>query len=83
MARRAAEVALPRDANLNAKLISIAVDFLDPSSIEDAIALIPKEIDGIDVIFNNAGITAHGRFDELQMEVYRKTFATNFSAQCN
>jgi len=78
MARRAAEVALPRDANLNAKLISIAVDFLDPSSIEDAIALIPKEIDGIDVIFNNAGITAHGRFDELQMDVYRKTFATNF-----
>ncbi|MCZ8155606.1 MAG: SDR family NAD(P)-dependent oxidoreductase [Leptospira sp.] len=78
MARRAAEIKLPLDAHPETKLFPIAIDFLDPTSISDAVALFPREIHGIDVIFNNAGITAHGRFDELNMEVYRKTFATNF-----
>jgi dehydrogenase/reductase SDR family protein 7B len=78
MARRAGEIELPNHAHTHAHLISIAVDFMDPTSVSDAVGKIPNEISGIDVLFNNAGITAHGRFDELNMEVYKKTFATNF-----
>ena len=32
------------------------------------------------VLINNAGITAHGRFDEMAPEVLRKTFEINFFA---
>jgi len=78
MARRAAEIKKPLQANDRMELIPIAVDLQDPASIEDAVALIPREIARIDVLFNNAGITAHGRFDTLSMDVFRKTFATNF-----
>jgi len=78
MARRAAEIQKPDHAHSSMKLITIAIDLQDPTSIDDAVALIPSEITKIDVLFNNAGITAHGRFDRLSMEVYRKTFATNF-----
>jgi NAD(P)-dependent dehydrogenase (short-subunit alcohol dehydrogenase family) len=78
MARRAGEIEKPVHAHVSCQVLPIAVDLQDPSSIDDAVALIPKEITTIDVLFNNAGITAHGRFDALSMEVYRKTFATNF-----
>lgn len=78
MARRADEILLPARSHSHLKLIRIAIDLQDPSSIDDAISLFPKEILGIDVFFNNAGITAHGRFEDLHMDVFRKTFATNF-----
>lgn len=35
---------------------------------------------GLDVLVNNAGITAHGRFEELVPEVFDQTFAINFYA---
>lgn len=59
---------------------SIACDIADSESVEKAIAEVQKRIgDGnIDVFFNNAGITAHGRFDSTKMQVFRKTFDTNF-----
>ncbi len=78
MARRANEIQRPVPAHQDFKLIQIAIDLQDPSSIDDAVSLIPKDITGIDVFFNNAGITAHGRFDKLNMDVYHKTFSTNF-----
>jgi NAD(P)-dependent dehydrogenase (short-subunit alcohol dehydrogenase family) len=34
--------------------------------------------DSVDVLFNNAGITAHGRFDETDIAVFKKTFDINF-----
>ena len=34
----------------------------------------------LDILVHNAGITAHGRFDESQPEVFRKTMELNFFA---
>ncbi len=78
LARRANEIEEPSSKHKECKIIPIAVDLQDSCSVSDALEILHRETEGIDVLFNNAGITAHGRFDELSMEVYRKTFATNF-----
>lgn len=59
---------------------SISCDLANPKEVEAAIAkVLELEKNGhIDVLFNNAGITTHGRFDSTKMEVFRKTFETNF-----
>ncbi|GBF51969.1 KR domain protein [Leptospira ryugenii] len=76
IARRAEQISLPEGAK--AQLISLSVDLRDEASILTAIQEIKTKVKQIDVIFNNAGITAHGRFDEIQIKVYHETFATNF-----
>jgi NAD(P)-dependent dehydrogenase (short-subunit alcohol dehydrogenase family) len=70
--------------NVDGRHIFQSVDLSDPMSVESVITAIRKSealsdnSRGIDVLFNNAGITAHGRFDSTKMEVFRKTFETNF-----
>lgn len=58
------------------------VDLSNPESVEKGAQDIRKSLlaegKGLDVLFNNAGITAHGRFDATDMSVFRKTFETNF-----
>jgi len=78
LARRANDIADPVSKHSACVITRIGVDLQDPSSILDALTILLSKTDSIDVLFNNAGITAHGRFDELSLEVYRKTFATNF-----
>ncbi len=57
----------------------LSTDFSSPNSLEDSItAILQEEREGIDVLFNNAGITAHGRLDATRMEVFRKTLEINF-----
>jgi NAD(P)-dependent dehydrogenase (short-subunit alcohol dehydrogenase family) len=61
------------------QIISINCDLSQSNQVEKAIEQILKEEKKeIDVIFNNAGITAHGRFDSTKMEVFRQTFEINF-----
>lgn len=53
----------------------------DISKEEDIIRIsqeILSKTDSVDVLFNNAGITAHGRFDETDISVFKKTFDINF-----
>lgn len=63
----------------NSQIITISCDISKPDQVEKAIKSICKsKISTLDVLFNNAGITAHGRFETTQMDVFRKTFETNF-----
>lgn len=78
LARRAKEIQNPPGLHSETEIFRIPVDMADPSSIAMAIQKVRDKTDNLDVLFNNAGISAHGRFDELTDEVWRKTFATNF-----
>lgn len=83
LARRAGDIAEPETKHKDCVLHRVTCDLSDPSSVQDAIEWTMKRVDRVDVLFNNAGITAHGRFDSLTMEVYQKTFATNFLVPSN
>lgn len=64
---------------VKSELISIACDLSKSDQIEKALkSILKSNPSGIDVIFNNAGITAHGRFESTKMDVFRQTFETNF-----
>ncbi|MDF3819582.1 SDR family NAD(P)-dependent oxidoreductase [Leptospira sp. 96542] len=78
LARRANEIEDPKWKHPGAKIIKHSVDLSNPNSVKTCLGFLSSELASIDVLFNNAGITAHGRFDALSMDVYHKTFATNF-----
>lgn len=61
-----------------AEIHSVICDLSVPDSVEKASAEIAKLTDRIDFLFNNAGITTHGRFDHMNVQVFRKTFEVNF-----
>jgi NAD(P)-dependent dehydrogenase (short-subunit alcohol dehydrogenase family) len=61
-----------------AKVIPILCDLSVEADIERSASEILKHTDRIDVLFNNAGITAHGRFDQTDFTVFKKTFSINF-----
>ncbi|TGK01963.1 SDR family NAD(P)-dependent oxidoreductase [Leptospira langatensis] len=61
-----------------ATLAHISVDLSSEKEINKAATKISKLTDGIDVLFNNAGVTAHSRFDQTQIEAFRKAFDINF-----
>ncbi|HMV43749.1 MAG TPA: SDR family NAD(P)-dependent oxidoreductase [Leptospiraceae bacterium] len=62
----------------NAEIIPIQCDISLDSDIIEAQKQILSKTDTVDVLFNNAGITTHGRFDETDISVFRKTFDINF-----
>lgn len=68
--KRAFDIAAPLCA---ADLTSAA----DRERLRDFVA---TEVGRLDVLVNNAGITAHGRFDESEPEVLRKAMELNFFA---
>lgn len=78
LARRAGDIPEPKSKHKDTVIHRVTCDLSDPSSVRDAIDWIRKRVDRVDILFNNAGITAHGRFDSLSIEVFQKTFATNF-----
>jgi len=61
-----------------AQVLHRQVDFGSEMEVASAIDWIKKETDQLDVFFNNAGVSAHGRFEELALETYQKTFQVNF-----
>jgi len=67
------------NGQVKSELISIACDLSKSDQVEKALkSILKSNPSGIDVIFNNAGITAHGRFESTKMDVFRQTFETNF-----
>lgn len=78
LARRANQIPDPPGLVSGTELIRIPADMADPHSVDEAVRQVLKKTERLDILFNNAGISAHGRFDELGMDVWRKTFATNF-----
>lgn len=61
-----------------AKIIPIRCDISRDEDVKRLQRKILAETEIVDVLFNNAGITTHGRFDETEMDVFRKTFEINF-----
>jgi NAD(P)-dependent dehydrogenase (short-subunit alcohol dehydrogenase family) len=67
------------NGQVKSELISIACDLSKSDQVEKALkSILKSKPSGLDVIFNNAGITAHGRFESTKMDVFRQTFETNF-----
>lgn len=60
------------------QVIPIKCDISNPDEIKKLKIQIGKFTDKLDILINNAGITAHGRFDETDIRVFHKIFSTNF-----
>ena len=67
----------------NAEIIPIKCDISVDADILNVQKQISAKTDKVDVLFNNAGITTHGRFDETDISVFRKTFDINFFGTIN
>ena len=61
-----------------AEITQISCDISQEEQVVDAVAALKGQMKTLDVLFNNAGITAHGRFDQMDFAVFHRTFATNF-----
>ncbi len=61
-----------------AEIVSLSCDISIDADIEKVKSSILKITDTVHVLFNNAGITAHGRFDQMDFSVFRRTFDINF-----
>ena len=62
---------------IDKNITSIACDFSDRESINKAFLTIREKYETIDVLINNAGITVHSRFDEIEIETIQKSFQIN------
>lgn len=69
---------LKRKGSLPANLIHIPTDLSSEKEIDKAVKKISKDYRGIDILFANAGVTTHSRFDGTRIETFRKTFDVNF-----
>lgn len=78
LARRVEEIPLSKIG----KMIPMQCDFSDPQEVQSVSQQISnlEKTNGIDALFNNAGITAHGKFSDLELDVYRKAMEVNFFA---
>lgn len=65
-------------SNTKAEIIPLTVDITDDENMKSVAGEILAKTDSIDYLFNNAGITTHGRMDETHIDVFRKTFNINF-----
>lgn len=52
-------------------------DITDPSQIDKAMARVEREMQGLDLLVNNAGIGYRARVEELEHEKLRQVFDTN------
>jgi NAD(P)-dependent dehydrogenase (short-subunit alcohol dehydrogenase family) len=69
----------PKDhPSSQAVVIPLICDISKEEDIIKTSETILSQTDKIDFLFNNAGITAHGRFDETDISVFKKTFDINF-----
>ncbi|PJZ70733.1 3-ketoacyl-ACP reductase [Leptospira perolatii] len=62
----------------SAEIFHITTDLSSEKDIDKAVSKIAKITDEVNVLFNNAGITTHSRFDETRVETFHKAFAINF-----
>ena len=67
-------------AKLNRRAICIAGDVTDPQARERALDAARDQLGGLDILINNAGIAAHGRFADASPGRLRPIFEVNFFA---
>lgn len=64
-------------------LLPLAVDITDSNQLQQAIKRIVSEFGGIDILFNNAGITHMSKFTETSEELFDTIMAVNFTGSVN
>jgi short-subunit dehydrogenase len=67
-------------AKLNHRVICVTGDVTDPIARRRALDAARTQLGGLDILINNAGIAAHGRFAESDPTRIRPLFETNFFA---
>lgn len=58
----------------------VAADVTSPADRERMFETARRELGGLDVLVNNAGVGAHGHFIDLEPEILRKVMEVNFFA---
>jgi NAD(P)-dependent dehydrogenase (short-subunit alcohol dehydrogenase family) len=62
------------------RLVAIPTDVTDPASVDALFARVTAELGRVDVLFNNAGVTAPGvPFEELRWEDWKRVVDTNLN----
>jgi NAD(P)-dependent dehydrogenase (short-subunit alcohol dehydrogenase family) len=64
----------------SAQLLPITVDITDNEALEQAVEQVVQQFGGIDVLFNNAGITHMSLFATLPAELFDTIMAVNFTS---
>jgi NAD(P)-dependent dehydrogenase (short-subunit alcohol dehydrogenase family) len=64
-------------AALGDRASPVPADVSDPGSVTEAVSLVLRAHDRVDVLVNNAGIYPHTPFDELTFEQWRRVFSVN------
>ncbi len=67
-------------AGASGELLTLAGDVADPAVQRDAVKYAVDSFGGLDLLVNNAGIGAMGRFDEASPERLRQVMEVNFFA---
>ena len=60
----------------------VALDVTDDASVASAVADVQSRLGAIDVLVNNAGISANGAVETISMDDARALMETNFWARC-
>lgn len=63
----------------DAGAISLHVDVADRDSVFDAVRTAARELDGLDVIVNNAGIAPQSPIEDITPELVERIFSINFN----
>ena len=66
--------------NPQKRLIAVAGDITDPAHRSTLVATTIRELGGLDILINNAGIGAIGSFEDATAERLRKVFEVDFFA---
>ena len=74
---REAEYTLERLLALGADAFAARCDVADPQNVEEMVREVTKEMGGIDVLVNNAGVFATVKFDAITPAQWDEMFATN------
>lgn len=61
-----------RLASLGGSIISMVLDVADPKDIDAAVARIIQAWDGVDMVFNNAGVAGAGEIDTLSLAEWKR-----------
>ncbi len=64
-----------RDAR--GKAVFVRCDVSDPGQVQAVIERAVSEFGGVDVLFNNVGITRHGKVEDLSLEDWDAVLSTN------
>ncbi|MFP3998274.1 MAG: SDR family oxidoreductase [Desulfobacterales bacterium] len=64
--------------NAGYRVMTLPCDVAGKQECDNAIGAVIRQMGGIDLLFNNAGITQRSRFAETRVEVFRRVMEVNF-----